>query len=128
MSTRDACQLLVPKFSRNRFVRQKKRRKWFSWALAAIRVIRRLPWVSMLSRKKFDFPVLRDDDASLASYFGIEQTCTFVIVDGKGLMRYRGGFDDNADDGSVKRHYVKEAVKSILAGKKVLARETESFG
>jgi peroxiredoxin len=75
-----------------------------------------------------NFPMLRDADGSVAAYFGIEQTATFLVIDDKGVLRYRGGFDDNPTPELVKRHYVKDAVEAILAGKKFLLRETLAFG
>lgn len=77
---------------------------------------------------ELNFPMLRDEDASVAGYFGIEQTATFLVIDDKGVLRYRGGFDDNPTPDLVKRHYVEDAVEAILAGKKFLLRETLAFG
>ncbi|MCH8828051.1 MAG: redoxin domain-containing protein [Planctomycetes bacterium] len=77
---------------------------------------------------KLNFPMLRDGDSRIANYFSIEKTCTFVILDGKGVMRYRGGFDDNLAADAVKQRYVEDAVKALLAGRKVPKTKTSSFG
>lgn len=79
-------------------------------------------------QNELNYAMLRDEDASVADYFGIEQTATFLVIDDKGVLRYRGGFDDNPSPELVKRHYVKDAVAAILAGKKFLLRETLAFG
>ncbi|MBI3465964.1 MAG: redoxin domain-containing protein [Planctomycetes bacterium] len=78
--------------------------------------------------EKFTFPVLRDGKAAVAGYFRIEQTGTFLIVDAKRVLRYRGGFDDSVDAKRVKRHYVKDAVETLLKGDSLLFKETFAFG
>ncbi len=79
-------------------------------------------------QRKFNFPVLRDGDASLAKYYGIDQTCTFVVIDSRGRMQFRGGFDDDRDADTVEHHYVEDSVKAILAGTKVKIRHSDVLG
>ena len=78
--------------------------------------------------QEFNFALLRDADASIARYFDVDHTGTFLVIDAERKLRYLGGFDDNPNSTRVKRHYVKGAVDSILAGKKFLLRHTFPFG
>ena len=78
--------------------------------------------------QEFNFPLLRDDDGSLAGYFEVEQTNTFVIIDRKGVMQYRGAFDDSPSPDLVDQQYVKDAVEALLAGKKLEVRTSDTYG
>jgi hypothetical protein len=48
---------------------------------------------------------------------------------GKLIVRYIGAIDDNADDATqVTKHYVADAVNSLLAGKPVATPKTKAIG
>lgn len=77
---------------------------------------------------EFKFPILRDGDSFLAVHFQIDHNCTFAVIDQKGDLRYRGGFDDNVDASSVKVRHLENTVSSLLNGKEIAIAETASFG
>lgn len=90
--------------------------------------------VRRAAQKKFNFPYLRDETQQVAEAFDATHTPEFFVfgpMAGKeGLrLQYRGRLDDNhKDPGAVKRHYLREAVDAVLAGKPVAEPETHSIG
>ncbi|RPJ37924.1 MAG: hypothetical protein EHM21_17600 [Chloroflexi bacterium] len=51
------------------------------------------------------------------------------LVDGSGILRYQGAFDDvNFRQREPTRNYVEEAVQSLLKGEKILVTETAAYG
>lgn len=83
---------------------------------------------SYVESAEFGFPFLLDEGAAVAQQFGVQQTCTYVVIDGKGTLRYWGGFDDATSAADVKSHHVRDAVDAILDGKKPERSETTPFG
>ena len=75
------------------------------------------------------FPVLLDQDGVLADRVGVSQTPSVVILDGAGILRYRGAIDNNrrvTEPGRIA--YVEEAVDALLAGRPVARAETPVSG
>ena len=83
---------------------------------------------SYAQSEKLDFPLLIDESAAVAQQFGVQQTCTFVVIDGKGILRYWGGFDDSTNATNVKVHCVRDAVDSVLTGKVPERQESSPLG
>jgi peroxiredoxin len=78
--------------------------------------------------RNLEMPVLYDEKNRLADYYNVRITPTFVIIDKDGVMRYRGSFDDDADEAAAKAPYVRNALDAVLGGKQVKTKETRSFG
>jgi peroxiredoxin len=78
--------------------------------------------------KNFDFPILNDEKGRLTSYFKVTNTPTFVVIDRKGVARYRGSFDDAADEPDVTQKFVPDAINAVLADKDVKVKENRPFG
>lgn len=78
--------------------------------------------------KNFDIPLLNDAEGKLTSYFRVRQTPTFAVIDTKGILRYKGSFDDDANEQSASKHFVADAVESIKAKKMVAVKENPPFG
>jgi peroxiredoxin len=78
--------------------------------------------------RNFDMPILNDEKGEMTKFYGVRQTPTFVVVDKKGVLRFKGGFDDNADESNVKNPYVKNAVAAVLEGKDVPVKESRVLG
>ena len=78
--------------------------------------------------KNFEMPVLNDEQGKLSSFFKITNTPTFAVVDKKGVLRYRGSFDDNPEDADVKKHYLGDALLAVLDNKAVPVTNTRPFG
>src|SRR5258706_12645578 len=78
--------------------------------------------------RNFAMPVLNDEKGEVTSYYKVTNTPTFVLLDKDGVMRYRGSFDQNADESAVKEKYLPDAIDSILANKQVATKMTRPFG
>lgn len=78
--------------------------------------------------KNFAMPVLNDEKGEVSKFFKVIQTPTFVLIDKQGVMRYRGSFDDNAEEGDVKDSCLPNAIKAVLAGKEVALKSHAVFG
>lgn len=74
------------------------------------------------------FPTLLDPDCRVARSFGVERSMTVCVLDEKGLVRYRGGFDDNRDPRQVTTPYCPQAVASLLSRQPVPTIFTQAFG
>ena len=78
---------------------------------------------------KLAFPVLLDRDGTVADRLGATHTPSIVILDGAGMLRYRGAIDNNKHDGEKGRiPYAEGALDALLAGRPVPQAETEVFG
>ena len=66
---------------------------------------------------RFPFPVYRDDANRLADALGAQVTPTAVVTGRNGAVAFRGAIDDAANPARVKRRYLADAVKAVLAGR-----------
>jgi peroxiredoxin len=78
--------------------------------------------------RNFDMPLLNDEKGEMTKFFGVRNTPTFVVLDKKGVLRYKGGFDDSANEANVKAAYLPDAVNAVLAGKDVPVKESRAVG
>ncbi len=73
--------------------------------------------------------VLEDPDQSVARLYAAQATPHLFVIDGQGLLRYRGALDDmtyrNRTPG---RFYVAEAVNALLEGRSPETPETPPYG
>ncbi|MES2696481.1 MAG: redoxin domain-containing protein [Verrucomicrobiota bacterium] len=79
----------------------------------------------------WDFPYLYDGDKQLtARAYGCLATPHVFIFDKDRKLRYAGAFDDSryAQDDTVKKHYARDAIDALLAGKPVATDRTKPFG
>jgi peroxiredoxin len=78
---------------------------------------------------KLAFPVLLDRDGMLADRLGATHTPSVFILDGSGILRYRGAVDNNKRAGERGRiAHVEDALNAILGGKPVPEEQTKVFG
>jgi peroxiredoxin len=70
------------------------------------------------------FPTLLDPHDVVAELFKVTQAPCFYVIDGKGILRYRGAFDDDRVEARVTRHYVADALRQLLAGEHVALATT----
>ena len=77
-----------------------------------------------------DLPVvLRDSGQWVADTYGAITTPHFFVVDGHGLLRYRGGLDDvTFRQRTPTRSYLAEAVEALLAGRDPTPSDTQPYG
>jgi peroxiredoxin len=78
--------------------------------------------------QKFNFPYLRDDKQEIAKAYGATHTPHVFLLDGKRNIVYMGAIDDSEDPQKVSKHYLHDAIESILNGKAPPTKETQPFG
>lgn len=78
------------------------------------------------------FPVLRDEGNVVADSALVERTGEVIVLDGMGLIRYRGAVDDQYAIGKRKpaaeHHYLKDAIESVVTGGRVDVKATPAPG
>jgi peroxiredoxin len=84
------------------------------------------------SDRDLPFPVLKDSGQRLADLLGVTRVPTVAVLDGDFVLRYRGRIDDRYGVSSRRpkatRADLAEALKDVLAGRKVTVAETEADG
>lgn len=84
------------------------------------------------SDRDVPFPVLKDFEQKLCDQLSVKRVPTVVVLDDKFTLRYRGRIDDQYSVGAraqkPSRNDLDEALKELLAGKKVTVAETEGDG
>ena len=82
--------------------------------------------------KKYAYPYLVDDTQAVARAFGANRTPHAYVLKNDGgrfIVQYIGTLDDNPQDpANVRKHYVEDAVSSLLAGKPVATTTTRAIG
>ncbi|MCA9314919.1 MAG: redoxin domain-containing protein [Planctomycetes bacterium] len=86
-----------------------------------------------LFQERYGLPlrVLQDPDFVLGSALGAEHTPHFILVDKGGVVRYRGGLDNDLYDvmeGEEREDWLKDAIAAVRAGQPVEKTETAPFG
>jgi hypothetical protein len=77
----------------------------------------------------YQFPYLLDKNSSLANSFGAKTTPHIFLFDSKKVLVYKGAIDDNYDSAKdVRNNYLKDAMASLSAGKKIKIPTTKSVG
>ena len=72
---------------------------------------------------------IRDPGAETAKALGAAITPEVFVIDKKGVLRYRGAFDDaNFRQPEPTRNYLWEAVEAVLAGENPLPAEIPAYG
>jgi peroxiredoxin len=79
-------------------------------------------------QNKLDFIILKDEGSRVADAYGATRTPEVFVVDGSGVLRYRGRIDNSKEIARVQRHDLREALDEMIAGKPVSVAETKSFG
>lgn len=81
------------------------------------------------TQEDLNFPYLWDPTQDVAFCFGAHKTPEAFLIDNQGILLYRGGIDDNAQDPeAVKDRYLREAIASLMEGSAVTPRATETIG
>jgi peroxiredoxin len=79
--------------------------------------------------KKYPFPYLFDESQEVPRAYGAQRTPEIFLFDSEWKLVYHGAPDDNWEDESkVKNHYFKNAIESLLYGKKIEVHETQPVG
>ena len=81
---------------------------------------------------KLSFPLLKDPGNEIADAFGAERTPQVFVFDKQRKLRYRGAIDDQYTYGlqrpNIENRYLKDAVASLLGGKKIKTPVTDPVG
>lgn len=76
----------------------------------------------------FPFPYLKDGDSAIAKAYGARVTPHVYLVDGKGVVRYRGYVDDSAKPEEREHAGLTSALDALLAGQEIQQTATKAFG
>lgn len=80
-------------------------------------------------RQGLPFPVLLDPGGRLAGLLGASVTPTACVVDGQGVLRYRGAIDDDPTGArGDATPFLREALDAVLAGRAPARPETRPAG
>ncbi|MCT7958777.1 thioredoxin family protein [Laspinema palackyanum] len=84
---------------------------------------------SFAQEKDLNFPYLRDATQDVAHCFGATTTPEVFLLDGEGILRYRGSIDDCPDrPEAVKVAYLRAAIASLLSEEPIVIESTETIG
>jgi thiol-disulfide isomerase/thioredoxin len=78
--------------------------------------------------KSYPFPYLKDGDSRIARAYGARVTPHIFVVDGTGVVRYRGYVDDSAKPEERQHTGLHDALESLLGNKAVAVTATKAFG
>jgi thiol-disulfide isomerase/thioredoxin len=76
----------------------------------------------------YPFPYLKDGDSKVAREFGARVTPHVFVIDGKGVVRYRGYVDDSTKAAERQHTGLTDALNELIAGKEVKVSATKAFG
>jgi len=76
----------------------------------------------------YPYPYLKDGDSAIARAYGARVTPHVYVIDGGGVVRYRGYVDDAAKAEERKVTGLTDALDAVLAGKPVANASTRAFG
>lgn len=83
---------------------------------------------SRATSRHYPFPYLKDGDSKVAREYGARVTPHVFVVDGKGVVRYRGYVDDSAKPAERQRTGLTDALNELIAGREVKVSATKAFG
>jgi thiol-disulfide isomerase/thioredoxin len=80
------------------------------------------------TEKEYPFPYLKDGDSKVAQAYGARVTPHVFVIDGSGVVRYRGYVDDSAKPEERKITALTDALGALLTGREVANNDTHAFG
>ena len=80
------------------------------------------------AEKKFAFPYLKDGSSATAAAYGARVTPHVFVVDGAGVVRYRGYVDDSAKAEERTDEGLRSALDDMIAQREVKNASTKAFG
>lgn len=78
--------------------------------------------------KGFNFPYLYDSSQKIGRNYGATVTPHVFVINKDRKIAYVGAIDDNMQAKDVKKHYLRDAVEALIAGKKPPQATTKQFG
>lgn len=73
--------------------------------------------IAHFQKAGFDFPVIQDTGARLANAFGALKTPHVYVIGPGSKIEYQGGVDDSHDAPQASKHYLKDALEALRAGR-----------
>ena len=77
---------------------------------------------------KLGFTILKDEGNVVADAYAAERTPKVYVIDGEGVLRYRGRIDNSQNIRLVKQNDLRAALDELLAGKPVTVADTQAMG
>jgi polyisoprenoid-binding protein YceI/peroxiredoxin len=81
-----------------------------------------------LVRARLPFPMVKDPGNVVADRFQASVTPEAFLIDGHGVLRYRGRIDDSQDAARVRSRDLRDALEAVLAGRQPPRSEAKAFG
>lgn len=78
--------------------------------------------------KGYKFDYLQDLSQEIARAYGATVTPHLFVLDKDRKIAYMGAFDDSMNPAQVEKHYVRDAVSALIAGKQPEIKESLQFG
>jgi peroxiredoxin len=78
--------------------------------------------------KGFNFPYLHDATQKSGRAYGAAVTPHVFLLNKERKIAYMGAIDDSQDSKKVTKHYLRDAIDAVLAGKEPGTTETRQFG
>jgi thiol-disulfide isomerase/thioredoxin len=90
----------------------------------------RLPGIKEhMKNKKINYVYGYDESQAIGRAYGATNTPHFFVLDKERKIRYIGAMDNNAmDESKVTKHYLRDTVDALLAGKIPPVEETRAIG
>jgi len=84
---------------------------------------------SRAKEKGLEFPYVVDATSGVARAIGATRTPEIFLFDAAGKLVYHGTIDDNAKEADkVEKHFLRDALKSVVSGEEVSVKETKALG
>lgn len=83
---------------------------------------------SRATSQHYPYPYLKDAESKVAREYGARVTPHVFVVDGKGIVRYRGYVDDSTKAAERQHTGLTDALNELIAGKDVKVSATKAFG
>lgn len=83
---------------------------------------------SYVEQAGFTFPVLLDPGCKVADLYGIRHTPEVRVLNGNLILKYQGAWTNNTDPAQVTKHFTREAIAAVVAGKDPDPASTRAFG
>jgi len=80
------------------------------------------------AEKEFNFPYLSDPSQASGRDYGARVTPHVFVIDQQGKIAYVGAVDNDMTAEKATKHYLRDTIDALLAGKKPPQDKTKPFG
>ena len=84
--------------------------------------------VERAKERNFPYPYLVDTTQEIAAAYGARVTPHIFLLDGEGMLSYRGRIDDSLKESEVTARDFEAAMTALVNGEEVPLAETKAFG